>query len=164
MSLQMIEMNGSKIIFDREKTKDHRTEFNQPCDCQDCRNYYKHIENNQALVAFLDGFGVDFHCAEEVFSWELKKDETSLLHYEGYYGVFGTIEGEAFETEMYGVKITFQKGAPVPCDREGAYFWICIEGAFAYILDEDRELPTAFSQGLERLAFIRKIITRFKKK
>ena len=53
MSLQTIEINSVKIIFDKEKTKEYRTDFNRPCDCQDCRNYYKNIQNNFELVEFL---------------------------------------------------------------------------------------------------------------
>ena len=71
MSLQTVEMNSVKIIFDKEKTKGYRTDFNKPCDCQDCRNYYKHIQTNKVLVEFLSDFGIDYTCAEEVFSWDL---------------------------------------------------------------------------------------------
>lgn len=141
MSLQTIEINNVKISFDKEKTKEYRTDFNKPCDCQYCRNYYKHIENNPELVEFLSGFGINFDCTEEVFSWDWGNDSNSLIHHEGYYGVFGNIEGEEFDFEKFGVKITFQKGATVPCDRTGDYFWICIEQDFPYILAEERELP-----------------------
>lgn len=53
MSLQTIEINSVKIIFDKEKNKEYRTDFNKPCDCQDCRKYYKNIQNNFELVEFL---------------------------------------------------------------------------------------------------------------
>ena len=46
MSLQTVEINSVKITFDKEKTKEYRTDFNKHSDCQDCRNYYRHIENN----------------------------------------------------------------------------------------------------------------------
>ena len=59
---------------------------------------------------------------------DLGNNKDSLIHKEGYYGVFGKIEGNEFDFEKFGVKITFQKGASVPCDRTGEYFWICIEG------------------------------------
>ena len=127
MSLQSVEINSAKIAFDKEKTKEYSTDFNKPCDCQNCRNYYKHIEKNKKLVEFLSGFGVDYNCTEEVFSCDLGNDEESLIHHEGCYGVFGKIEGEEFDFERFGVKITFQKGASVPRDRTGEYFWICIE-------------------------------------
>ena len=87
MSLQTIEINSVKIIFDKEKTKEYRTDFNKPCDCQDCRNYYKNIQNNFELVEFLSGFGIDYNCTEEVFSWDLGNDNDALIHHEGYYGV-----------------------------------------------------------------------------
>jgi len=160
MSLQKIEINSVKIIFDKEKTKEHRTAMNNPCECQDCRNYYKHIGNNTELVDFL----IDYDCTEEVFSWDLENDEDSLIHHEGYYGVFGKIEGEEFDFEKFGVKIIFQKGATVPCDRTGEYFWICIEGDFPYILDEERELPVSLSRKTQFLNFIGKIKTIFRKK
>lgn len=141
MSLQTVEINSVKITFDRDKTKDYRTDFNNPCDCQNCRNFYKHIENNAGLVKFLSDFGIDYNCTEEVFSWDLGNDKDSLIHHEGYYGVFGKIKGDEFDFEKCGVKITFAKGASVPCDRTGDCFWISIEGDFPYVLDEERELP-----------------------
>ena len=164
MSIQTIEINSIKITFNKEKTKEHRTDFNKPCDCQDCRNYYKHIESNKELVAFLSEFGVDYNCTEEVFSWDLENNSDTLIHHEGYYGVFGKIEGDEFDFEKFGVKITFQKGATVPCDRTGEYFWICIEGDFSYILDEERALPVSLSCKTQFLNFISKIKTIFRKK
>ena len=59
MSWQTLIINDVKISFDKDKTKEHRTDFNRPCDCQDCRNYYKHMEQNKDLLEFLGGFGVD---------------------------------------------------------------------------------------------------------
>ena len=94
----------------------------------------------------------------------LGNDNDALIHHEGYYSVFGKIEGEEFEFEKFGVKITFQKGASVPCDRTGVYFWICIEGDFSYILDEERDLHITFSQRVQKLNVIGKIKSIFKKK
>lgn len=164
MSLQTIVINSIRIEFDKEKTKEYRTSFNTPCDCQNCRNYCEHIKNNFELVEFLSGFGIDYNCTEEVFSWDLGNDNDSLIHHVGYYGVFGRIEGEEFDYEKFGVKISFQKDASVPCDRTGEYFWICIENVFPYILDEKRDLPIALSQKLDRFGFVNKIKTVFKKK
>ena len=164
MSFENVEINSVKITFDKYKTKEYRTDFNKPCDCQNCRNYYKHIEENKKLVEFLSEFGIDYNCTEEVFSWDLGNDEDSLIHHEGYYGVFGKIEGEEFDFEKFGVKVTFQKGASVPCDRTGEYFWICIEGDLPYILEEERDLPITFSQRIQKLNVIGKIKAIFNKK
>ena len=164
MSLQTIEINSVKIAFDKDKTKAHRTDFNEPCDCQDCRNYYKHIEDNKELLKFLNEFGIDYNCTEEVFSWDLGNDNDSLIHHEGRYAVFGKILGEEFELEKFDVKVTFQKGASVPCDRTGEYFWICIEGEFPYILDEERDLPITFSQSIKKSNIISKMKAIFRKK
>ena len=164
MSLQTVEINSVKINFDKEKTKEYRTDFNKPCDCQRCRNYYKHIEENKKLVEFLNNFGIDYYCTEEVFSWDLENDNNSLIHHEGCYAVFGKIEGEDFDFEKFGVKITFQKGASVPCNRSEEYFWICIEGDFSYILDEERDLSITFSQKIQKSNFISKIKAIFRKK
>ncbi len=162
MSLQTVEMNSAKVTFDKEKTREYRTNMNNPCDCQNCRNYYKHIKNNKELVGFLNDFGIDYTCTEEVFSWDLGNEKDSLIHHEGYYGVFGKIEGEEFGFEKFGVKIIFQKGASVPCDRTGDYFWICVEGDLPYILDEERDLPITFSQKIQRTNIISKIKAIFK--
>ncbi len=164
MSLQTIEINSVKISFDKDKTKEYRTDLNKPCDCQDCRNYYKHIEENKGLLEFLCGFGIDYNCTEEVFSWVLENHSDTLIHHEGYYGVFGKIEGDEFDFEKFGVKITFQKSASVPCDRIEDYFWICIEGDFPYILDEERDLPFTFPQRIQKSNIISKIKAIFRKK
>ena len=50
MSLQTFEINSAKIIFDKEKTKANCTDFNKPCDCQYCRNYYKNLKENFELL------------------------------------------------------------------------------------------------------------------
>lgn len=76
-----------------------------------------------------------------------------MIHHEVYYGVFGKIENEEFSFEKYGVKITFKKGVTVPCDRTGEYFGVCVEGDFAYILDEERELPFNFRKKLKNSVF-----------
>ena len=172
MSLQTLEINSIHIEFDKEKTKEYCTRFNNPCNCQDCRNYYEHIKNNLELIEFLSGFGIDHNCTEEIFSWDLGNNTDSLIHYESYYGVFGRIECEEFDYEKFGVKISFQKYANVPCDRPGEHFWICIENDFPYILDEkrdilideNRDIAIEFSQKNESFSFINKIKTIFKKK
>ena len=65
--------------------------------------------------------------------------------------------------EINSVKIIFQKGACVPCDRTGEYFWICIEGDFPYILDEKRDLPISFPRKLQKQSIISKIKSMFKR-
>ena len=161
MSLETKEINSVKIIFDKEKTIEYRA---NSCICQYCRNFYKHIENNTELVAFLNDFGIDYKCDDDVFSWDWGNDKDSLIHHEGYYGVWGRIEGDDFEFEKYGVKMTFQKKASLPYDRPDECFWIRIEGDFPFILEEERELPTTFSQKVLESDIVTKIKTFFKKK
>ena len=161
--METIEINSVEIIFDKDKTKKYRTDYNKPCDCQDCRNYYKHIEKNKELVEFLCSFGIDYNYTEEVFSWDLGNANDSLIHHEGYYGVFGKIQGEDFDFEKFGVKITFQKDALVLSGRTEEYFWICVAGDFPYILDEKRDLPITCSQKIQKLSIINKIKAIFKK-
>lgn len=130
MSLKTIEINSVKIAFDKEKTKAYRTDYNIPCDCPNCKNYYKHISLNSELVKFLADFGIDYNFTEEVFSLDVEIEEALFIHQIGYYGVFGRIDGEDFDFEEFGVKISFSKGASSSCDSTGEYFWICIEGDF----------------------------------
>ena len=164
MSFEHVEIHSAIITFDKHKTKEYRTDYNRPCDCQDCRNYYKHIAKNRELVEFLTGFGIDYNCTEEVFSWDLGNDEDAFLHHEAYYGVFGKIEGEEFDFEKFDVKIAFQKDASIPYDRTGEFFWICIEGNFPYILDEKRDWPVSFSQKMKLSNIISKMKEIFRKK
>ncbi|MBQ8783726.1 MAG: hypothetical protein IJZ57_08150 [Clostridia bacterium] len=164
MSLQSTEINSVRISFDKDKTKEYRTNYNNPCDCQDCRNYYKNIESNGALLEFLSDFGIDYKRTEEVFSWDLENNSNSLIHSEGYYGVFGKIEGDEFSIEKFGTKIIFAKGANVPSDRTGDYFWICVEADFPYILDEERELQKNCFRQSEKSGFVEKVKAIFIKK
>lgn len=161
VSLQTVEIRSIKIVFDAEKTKAYRTIGNEPCECLDCRNYRRNIGNNSELVAFLSGFGIDYNYAEEVLSWELENDGDPMIHYEAYYGVFGKIDGAEFDIEQFGVEIAFQKGAPVPCDRAGEYFWVCVSGNFPYIFDEKREPSVALPQTNGILGFLNRLKTRF---
>lgn len=170
MPLKTIEINSLKITFDKNKTKEYRTDYNNTCDCQNCRNYYKNIESNAELLGFLERFGIDFNHAEEVFSWNSGDDKRALVHHEGYYGVFGKIEGEDFDLEKYGVKISFSKEAFVPCDRDGEVFWICISGDFPYVLNEEREvfdfdgdLPNFPSDKQKNPTFIKRVKSYFMK-
>ncbi len=140
MVLQEIEINSTRILFDAQMTKAHRTQRNTPCDCQDCRNFYKLTEDNTELAAFLREFGIDIDRTEEVVSFDA---DDKLIHHEAYYGVFGRIEGEEIAFDRFGVKISFLKGAIVPSDRTEEYFWIRIEGNFPYVLEEKRALDIA---------------------
>lgn len=163
MSLQSIVINSVQITFDKDKTKEYRTNYNNPCECQNCRNYYKNIENNGALLEFLSDFGIDYKYTEEVFSWDLGNNSDSLIHHEGYYGVFGRIEGDGFSTEKFGTKIIFAKSANIPHDRQGDYFWICIDADFPYLLDEKRDLPISFYQKIREGSIIKRIKNLFKR-
>ena len=53
MFVQTTEINSTKIIYDKNKTEKYRTDFNNTCDCQNCRNYYKNVESNAELLDFL---------------------------------------------------------------------------------------------------------------
>lgn len=144
MALQEIVINSTKLLFDAAATNGHRTEHNKPCDCQNCRNYYKIVEDNPELIAFLSDFGVDFYHTEEVMSWDLDNEQDGMIHHEAYYGVPGRLEGEEVVIQRFGVKIAFEKGAIVPTDLEGEHFWIRIEGDFPYVLEEERDLGVSY--------------------
>lgn len=144
MAFQKIEINSTRILFDSEVTNGHRTDHNKPCDCQNCRNYYRIVEGNPELIAFLSDFGVEFHHTEEVMSWDLDNRPEGLIRHEAYYGVSGRLEGEETAIQRFGVEITFAKGAIVPTDLEGEYFWIRIAGDFPYVLEEERDFGVSY--------------------
>ena len=68
------------------------------------------------------------------------KAAVSTTLYAALEDVLANINGEDFEIDKFGVKISFAKDVSVPHDREGEYFWICISGDFPYVLDEGREI------------------------
>lgn len=142
MEFQNIKINDVNIIFDKEKTMNYRTEFNKPCDCQGCQNYYANLLANNELILFLNDFGIDVCHTEEVFYWDWTNDNDTLTHYEGYYGVFGEFSGEDFCIEKCGAKIKFSQNSEINIntDKEEKYFWAIIEADFPYILDEEREI------------------------
>ena len=90
--MQSIEINSIKVIFDKEKTQKNITLYNEPCDCQYCKNYYKYMEVNAELREFLSQFGIDYIRCEEVMSYDLGEDKDSFIHSMAYYDVFGKIE------------------------------------------------------------------------
>ena len=155
MSLQTIEINSAKITFDKEKTKSYRTEYNKPCDCQDCRNYYKNIENNVGLVNFLADFGVDYSRAEEIMPVDLGNEKESLINYSAYYCVVGSISKEvSIKKEDFSVSFGVSSNINVGHEITDDYFFIVVDIDLPYILDEEREFP--------QLSFIEKCIDKFK--
>ena len=161
MSLQTVEINSAKITFDKEKTNEHLTDFNKPCDCQYCRNYYKYLQDDFELIKFLADFGVDYSRAEEIFSIDLGSGKESLINYSAYYSVVGSISTEiSFKKENYSV--SFKIGSNINVGHEIAddYFFIVVDIDLPYILDEEREFPP--QSLLEKC--IDKIKSIFKKK
>ena len=155
MSLQTIEINSAKITFDKEKTKTYRTEYNKPCDCQDCRNYYKNIENNIGLVNFLADFGVDYSRAEEIMPVDLGNEKESLINYSAYYCVVGSISKViSIKKEDFSVSFGISSNINVGHEIADDYFFIVVDIDLPYILDEEREFPP--------LSFIEKCIDKFK--
>ena len=142
MSLQTIEINSVKITFDKEKTKSNCTDFNMPCDCQDCRNYYKNIQNNKELLDFLDSFGIDFLRPEEICPYELGNAKDSLIKYNAYYSVIGHINKElSIKKEDYSVSFDISSNVNVGHEITDKFFFIVIDIDLPFVLDEKRELP-----------------------
>ena len=140
--MQCLEINSIKVYFDKKKTQKNITNYNEPCDCQDCRNYYKNIESNVEVREFLSQFGIDYLRTEEIISYELRlKDKNSPIHSMAYYDVFGYIEKE-FSVKKGGYTILFKKNADVNVGHEGVdeYFWIVLDMVIPYVLEEEREL------------------------
>ena len=142
MALQKIEINNVTILFNKEKTQNNQTDYNRPCDCQDCRNYYKNIENNNELIEFLTGFGVDYLRAEEIMPYDLGNEIDPLIYYRAYYSVVGSLDSE-FSTnqETFSVSFEMQNNVNVGHEISENYFFIVIDINLPFILDEERELP-----------------------
>ena len=155
MALQKIEINNVTILFNKEKTQNNQTDYNRPCDCQDCRNYYKNIENNNELIEFLTGFGVDYLRAEEIMPIDLGNEKESLINYSAYYCVVGSISKViSIKKEDFSVSFGFSSNINVGHEISDDYFFIVVDIDLPYILDEEREFPP--------LSFIEKCIDKFK--
>ncbi len=71
----------------------------------------------------MSGFGIDYNCTEEVFSWDLENHSDTLIHHEGYYCDFGKIEGDEFDFEKFDVKkLPFKKALPFLVIGQGNSF------------------------------------------
>lgn len=142
MSLQTIEINSVKISFDKEKTRKHRTNYNNPCSCQDCRNYYKNLRNNLDLIEFLADFGVDYLRAEEIMPIDLGVKKESLINYSAYYCVVGSINDEfSIKKENFSASFGVSSNISVGHEITDEFFFIVIDIDLPFILDEEREFP-----------------------
>lgn len=142
MSLQTIEIKSAKIAFDKEKTREHLTAFNKPCDCQYCRNYYKNLKDNFELIGFLANFGVDYSRAEEICPVDLGNTKESLINYRIYYCVAGSVS-KRFSIKKEGFSVSFDVSSNIDVGHEitNEFFFLVINIDLPYILDEGRELP-----------------------
>ncbi len=159
--MQCIEINSVKVSFDKEKTQNNITPYNEPCDCQDCRNYYKNIESNIELREFLSQFGIDYLRTEEVMSYELRlNDKDSPIHSMAYYDVFGYLEKE-FSIKKGDCTILFKKNSDVNVGHEvnDEYFWIVLDMVIPYVLEEERELSYV-SDKISVFTKIRELISK----
>lgn len=159
MSLQTIEINSVKILFDKEKTREHRTVFNTPCDCQDCRNYYKNLRDKFELIDFLANFGIDYSRAEEIMPFDLGNKKESLIKYCAYYCVVGSISNEiSIKKENYSISFGNSSNINIGHEITDGYFFIVVDIDLPYILEEEREFPplSFFEKCVDKMKFILK--------
>ncbi len=156
---QTLNLNGINITFDKEKTSSYRKDNLSSCTCEGCRNFYKTIKTNKELSDFLAQFGIDCEFTDEVFWYEMGKDDTFYYDSDGYYGVCGSFDGDEFSFEKYGVEISFLKMAELPVEREDEHFYIRIKGDFPLVLDEDerdKDWKTSFLNRIKAMLITKK--------
>ena len=142
MSSQETIINKVRILFDKEKTQNNQTDYNRPCICQDCRNYYKNIENNGELIDFLTGFGIDYLRPEEIMPYDFGNEKDSLIYYRAYYSVVGILDKEfCVNKESFSASFETQNNINVGHEILEDYFFIAIDINLPFVLDEERELP-----------------------
>lgn len=133
-------INSSKLIYDKEKTKDYEINSCDPCDCQGCRNYFLNIQSSTQLCDFLMEFGINPALPDEVIYFSLEDKKNSPISYDVYYGICGEILGEEVTLEKYDVTISFKKGVNILKETSGDYFWLVINKSYPYILKEERDI------------------------
>lgn len=135
--MSIIEIDSTKIFFDRAKTQSYQLEKSQSCECQGCKNYYENLKNKHELINFLSAFGIDCFSAEEVLD---SSAGDTLIHYEVYYGIAGYMDRDEAVLRDFGVKLSFRKSVNLLHDIPENFLWIVVENDFPFVLNEERDI------------------------
>lgn len=89
--MEEVIINNCKFLVDKEATAGYVTEFNAPCDCSFCRNYFKAVQSIPCVINFLNMFNVNVNRPEECMLLDIDFKTKTLL-YSVWYSVTGKAE------------------------------------------------------------------------
>lgn len=136
--METVIINNCKFLFDKEATANYVTEFNAPCDCAYCRNYYKAVQSVPAVIDFLNTFGVNVNRPEECMEWDTDFEEKTL-----WYNVWYSVSGEAEQSVTVRLspdataEISPPDGRSPNTWHDDNYFLICLDMHLPWVMDED---------------------------
>lgn len=137
--METVIINNCTFLVDKSTTANYVTEFNTPCDCLYCRNYFKAVQSVPSVIEFLKMFCVNVNRPEECTELDTDFEGNTLL-----YSVWYSVVGES----MQSTKIQLSADATakiLPSDNKFApntehndnYFWIRLDMRLPWKLNED---------------------------
>ena len=133
-------INDRSFLIDKYATSHYITQYNEPCDCAYCRNYFRAIQENFVVLDFLSKLSVNVGRPEECMEIETNYS-TKMLHYIVWYSVTGQTENSVTVnlSDDITVKISLSSDNRLSpnTDHIDDYFWICIDLWLPWAMDED---------------------------
>ncbi len=139
MEAETVIIKDCKFLVDKNATANYFTEFNAPCDCTYCRNYFKAVQSVPSVINFLNIFSVNVNRPDECI--ELDVDfKTKTLLYSVWYSVIGETE-QSTKIQLLSdatAEILLPNNEFSPnTEHDDNYFWICLEMRLPWSLNED---------------------------
>lgn len=85
----IIEKNGWKFIFDKNKTSKYYENYSDLCQCESCKNFYKNVKFiSDDIRSFIEQFGIDIN--KPIEQQSIIADKTKkIVENTVYYAVIG---------------------------------------------------------------------------
>lgn len=139
------------VIFDEVKTNQFKTEYNSPCDCLTCKNFFSAVIVKSKVTSFLNTLGIDINRCEECISL-IEDIKHRKITYEAWYSVCGNIENN-FTVCVDDADINFELAEKVLCpntNRNSGYFWVCLVITLPWVIDDNiKQLKVPHSLSLK---------------
>lgn len=138
--LEEVVVNGVSFLVDKNATSQYITQYNEPCDCTYCRNYFKAIQEARSVLNLLNAFQVNVGRPEECMELETNFDTKMLFYYVWY-----SVSGKAPQKVEVNLSEDIIAEIYPPADEQYApntghtdsYFLISLNLLLPWVLEED---------------------------